>query len=219
MVRATNRPRFSWLAAALLAVAAIAGSTPAGAEQLTLRLDPARTEVRFEVDATGHDVEGAFAVQSGEIRFDPETGDASGEIRVDATSAETGNGSRDKTMHQDVLESDTYPLFVFHAERITGELARTGESEVELHGRLDVHGDTHEIVLPATVKIDGDRLSASTTFQVPYVDWGMERPGFLFLKVATVVDVSIDAVGTLEPTSGAGAAAMAAAQAGRAGGR
>jgi polyisoprenoid-binding protein YceI len=214
MVRVTNRSKLSWLSAALIAAAAVAGSTPAGAEPLTLRLDPAQTEVRFEVEATGHDVEGAFAVQSGEIRFDPATGSASGEIRVDATSAETGNGSRDETMHQEVLESDTYPLFVFHAQRITGELAREGKSQVELHGQLDVHGGTHPITVPTTVEIDGNHLKASATFPVPYVEWGMKRPGFLFLKVAPVVTVSVDAKGSLQEATAAESMAT-----GRTGGR
>jgi polyisoprenoid-binding protein YceI len=104
MSRTPSTPRLPWLAAGVL-VAAAAASTPAGAEELTLRLDPAATEVSFHVDATGHDVHGAFALRSGEIRFDPDTGTASGEIRVDATSAKTGSGSRDKEMNHEVLAS------------------------------------------------------------------------------------------------------------------
>jgi polyisoprenoid-binding protein YceI len=117
-------------------------------------------------------------------------------------------------MHQEVLESDTYPLFVFHAQRITGELAREGKSQVELHGQLDVHGGTHPIAVPTTVEIDGNHLKASATFPVPYVEWGMKRPGFLFLKVAPVVTVSVDAKGSLQEAIAAESMAT-----GRTGGR
>lgn len=213
MYRTPSTPRLPWLAAGVL-VATAAVSTPAGAEELTLRLDPAATEVSFHVDATGHDVHGDFALQSGEIRFDPDTGTASGEIRVDAASAKTGNGSRDKEMNHEVLESDSFPLFVFRPERVTGELAREGASEVQLSGQLDVHGSVHPVTLPAKVEIDGDHVTARASFPVPYVEWGMKKPGFLFLKVAPVVSVDVDATGSLQE----GASAQAAA-AGSAGGR
>jgi hypothetical protein len=92
-----------------------------------LSLDPATTAVHFTVTATGHDVEGTFHVTSGAVRFDSATGVASGEIRVDALSAETGNGSRDKTLRGDVLEAARYPLFIFTAERVVGALPASGE--------------------------------------------------------------------------------------------
>jgi len=208
MVRAPYEFRFLAFATALLMVAALAGPGPAGAEELTLHLDPAATEVSFDVGATGHDVHGLFVVKAGEIHVDPATGAASGEIRVDAASAETGNGSRDKTMNQEVLETDDYPLFVFHAETMSGTLAREGASDVELHGQLEIHGASHPISLPAKVEIDGERLTATTSFPVPYVEWGMKRPGFMFLKVAPVVTVSVDAVGTLQEAAAGRTAAM-----------
>lgn len=181
---------------AILTLAALA-TLPASAEEMILRLTPAGSEVTFDVGATGHDVHGSLALRGGEIRFDPETGEAAGRIEIDAASAETGNGSRDKTMHGDVLESGKYPLFVFHPRRFTGELARAGASDIELAGELEIHGSRHPLTMPARVEIDGGRLSTHATFPVPYVEWGMERPGMLFLKVAPVVEVTVDAAGTL----------------------
>lgn len=189
------------LAAVVLALAGAAAPGTAAAAELDLTLDPAATEVTFQVGATGHDVHGHLVLQAGAIHFDPETGAASGEIRVDAASAETGNGSRDRTLHEEVLESESFPLFVFRAQRVSGELAREGESEIELHGQLDVHGAVHPVSLPATVKVEGERLTAQTSFPVPYVEWGMKNPGFLFLKVAPVVTVTVDAAGSLQATA------------------
>lgn len=209
----TSQPLHLHPAVVLVAVVA-SGASAAGAQELDLRLDPAATEVTFAVGATGHDVHGHLALQGGEIHFDPATGAASGEIRVDAASAETGNGSRDRTLHEEVFEAESFPLFVFRAERVTGELAPEGESEMELHGQLDVHGSVHPMTLPATVTRDRDRLTAHTSFPVPYVEWGMKKPGFLFLKVAPVVTVTVDAAGSLE-----GAALVETAAIGGSGGR
>ena len=113
------------------------------------------------------------------MRFDPATGAASGRIAIDAARAETGNGSRDKTMHeQGAGGRDSIPLFVFVPERFEGELPAAGaaSSEVKLVGTLSIHGSEHPLTLPARVESDGDHLTATTTFEVPYVEWGMHDP-------------------------------------------
>ena len=46
----------------------------ASAEERVLILEPEKTSVTFTVKATGHDVDGVLALDSGQIRFDPDTG-------------------------------------------------------------------------------------------------------------------------------------------------
>jgi len=183
--------------AALAFVVLVAASPAARAEEQLFSLDPATTAVHFKVTATGHDVEGTFHVTSGAVRFDPATGVASGEIRVDALSAETGNGSRDKTLRGDVLEAVRFPLVLFTAERIVGALPASGEGQVELRGLVSLHGASHPLTLPAKVQVEGDRLKLSAEFAVPYVEWGLHNPSILFLKVADVVQVHVEGEGTI----------------------
>ena len=187
--------------AALAFVTLLAASPAVRAEEQLLSLDPATTAVHFTVTATGHDVEGTFHVTSGAVRFDSATGVASGEIRVDALSAETGNGSRDKTLRGDVLEAARFPLFIFTAERIVGALPASGEGQVQLSGLVSLHGASHPLTLPAKVQVEGDRLKLSAEFAVPYVEWGLHNPSILFLKVADVVQVHIEGEGTLATTA------------------
>lgn len=182
---------------ALAAALALALAPTARAEEQLLTLDPAATAVRFSVEATGHDVHGSFQIAAGAVRFDPATGAASGEIRVDALSAITGNGSRDKTLRGDVLETDRFPVFVFTPERLIGALPENGAAKVELRGVVALHGASHPVTLPATVEVDGDRLKLSAEFPVPYVEWGLHNPSILFLRVADVVQVRIEGAGTL----------------------
>lgn len=208
-----TRKQAAVTAAAVLAVAAlVAAPPPARGEERLLSLDPAATAVHFTVTATGHDVEGSFHVTSGAVRFDSATGVASGEIRVDALSAETGNGSRDKTMRGDVLETERFPLFVFTPEHIVGAVPASGEGQVELRGTIALHGASHPLTVPAKVHLEGGRLKLTAEFAVPYVEWGLHNPSVLFLKVADVVQVKIDGEGTL---SGANAAAAPVASHGR----
>lgn len=192
-----RKPALSALAAALAAgLAALAPAAPAAAETV-LRLDPAATDVSFEVPATGHDVHGLLRLAAGEVRFDPATGEAAGTITVDAKSAETGNGSRDRTLHEKVFESELFPSFVFTAERVEGALPADGKGEVRLRGTMRVHGDDHPMVLPAEVEVHGDEVVADVTFEVPYVAWGMHNPSLMFLRVADAVAVTVHAEGSL----------------------
>lgn len=177
----------------MLALAAL----PIAAVEQVLTLDPAETSVSFHLGATGHDVEGAFQLLDGEIRFDTDTGAAQGQIHIDAAHAETGNKKRDKAMHKKVLESDKYPTFLFRAERIEGSLADSGSGELQLHGILSIHGSDHPLTLPALIEVDGDRLKATMSFSIPYVDWGMKDPSWLMLRVAKEVEVTIAAEGRL----------------------
>lgn len=194
-------------AAAALALATLIASAPSVlAEEQLLNLDPATTAVHFTVTATGHDVEGTFRVTSGAVRFDPATGTASGEIRVDALSAQTGNGSRDKTMRGDVLETEKFPLFVFTPEHVVGAVPSTGEGQIELRGLVALHGASHPLTVPAKVHREGGLLKLTAEFAVPYVEWGLHNPSVLFLKVADVVQVHIEGQGTLADVPAPGVA-------------
>ena len=179
-------------------LAAAVAALPLRAEQRVLVLDPAASKVSFTLGATGHDVEGSMALQSGRIAFDPATGAASGEIAIDLKSAQTGNTSRDKTMHEEVLETPKYPLAVFHAERLTGTVPASGSGQVALEGILSFHGADHKVKLPAKVDVQNGRVKAQTQFPIPYVQWGLHDPSILILRVEKVVSVNVQAEGSLE---------------------
>lgn len=200
---------------ALVLGALLAAALPALAAEQVLVLDPDASEVTFDVQATGHDVHGHLYLDAGEVRFDPATGAASGRIEIDAARSETGNDSRDKTMRDKVLEVASYPLFVFVPERFEGELPESGEGEVSLIGTLTLHGADHPMTLPATVERDGDHLTTTTHFQVPYVEWGLHNPSVLFLRVADEVAVTVAAEGDLSPAGHAAAASLGTAGGGR----
>ena len=170
---------------------------PAGAEQQLVVLDPGRTRIGFRLEATAHDVEGEFALRSGEMRFDPETGQASGQIEVDLTVARTGNKKRDRTMHERVLESGRFPLAVFRPRRLVGAVAPEGASSVSIEGVLAFHGADHEMKLEVRVVREGSRWTADTRFDIPFVEWGLEDPSFLFLRVKKLVQVHVTAEGEL----------------------
>lgn len=182
----------------LLILIAVLTAAAAQAQQRVLVLDPQASRVSFTLKATGHQVEGGFALKPSRIAFDPATGIASGEITIDLTTAQTGNKSRDKDMHEEVLETGKHPLAVFRAEKIRGTVPASGSGQVTLDGTLSFHGSDHKMSLPAKIDVQNGRVKADTQFEIPYVEWGLHDPSVVMLRVAKVVSVKVQAVGALE---------------------
>jgi polyisoprenoid-binding protein YceI len=170
-------------------VAAETAPTPSGV--LTFNIDPAKSTVQFTLGAVLHTVHGTFRIKSGAVRFDPNSGKASGQISVDVRSGNTGEGTRDRQMHANVLESERFPDAVFSPDRINGRLASNGASDVDVHGMLRIHGRDHEMTIPVRVQMQNASVTARAKFTVPYVSWGMRGPSTFVLQVAKSVDVDV----------------------------
>ena len=181
-------------------LAAFLLAAPLSAESYTYRLDPAATKVTFLLDAFMHKVHGTASVTRGEVRFD-DSGKAEGEIVVDATKIATGDDGRDQDMHAKVLESATFKEIVLAVDGFEGKFDPAAPSKVKVKGRFSIHGVEHPLVLEMALTPQGSgaekRLDATTTFTVPYVEWGLKDPSKAFLRVGKVVEVSIDAKGVL----------------------
>jgi len=172
-----------------------AETAPTSSGVLTFNIDPANSTVQFTLGALLHTVHGTFRIKSGAVRFDPNSGKASGQISVDVRSGNTGEGTRDRQMHANVLESERFPDAVFSPDRINGRLASSGASDVEVHGLLRIHGRDHEMTIPVRVQMQNASLTARAKFTVPYVSWGMRDPSTFVLQVAKSVDVDVTLVG------------------------
>ena len=165
------------------------------AQEMTLQVDPASSTIQFTLGASFHTVHGSFRVKSGNIRFDPASGTATGTITADATSADTGNKSRDHKMHAEVLESEKYPEISFTLYKVSGSLPLQGDSTVQLEGIFRLHGDDHPVVLTVPLQISGNTVTANTRFIVPYVAWGLKNPSTFLLHVSDKVQVEVSITG------------------------
>ena len=179
---------------------------PLHGESLQLQLDPEKTRISFLLPTNTHEVHGQFSLDAGTILFDPETGSASGEIRVRATGAETGNEKRDRKMHQKVLESEKFPYFTFRAESFTSPGWRSlGENHVELIGQLEILGMEHPATWIGDVEIHdgpgGRSLHGTATLDLPFVEWGLDDPSFFVFRVAKIVHVQLEIDGIVETSA------------------
>lgn len=163
----------------------------------SFQLDPSKTEINFTLHDPLHTVHGSFKLKRGALQFDPATGKASGEIVIDVASGASGNGSRDKRMQKEVLESQKYPEAIFVSDSIQGRLETEGESQLNLHGVFKIHGADHEMTLQLLIDALGSgRYTATSHFSIPYVEWGMKDPSNFLLKVDKKVDLEIKAAAT-----------------------
>jgi polyisoprenoid-binding protein YceI len=167
------------------------------AQDTTVEFDLAGTKIEFTLGASFHTVHGTFQLKSGTIHFNPATGAASGIVIADATSADTGNKSRDRKMHAEVLESRQYPEVTFSPTRISGSVALPGDSTIQVEGIFRLHGNDHPIELTVPVQISGGAVTARTRFTVPYVAWGLRNPSNLFLHVSDKVEVEVSTTGRI----------------------
>jgi len=163
--------------------------------ELSLIVDPGQSKVHWTVDSTLHTVHGTFAVKSGALHFDPETGKASGEIVVLATSGDSNNSSRDEKMHKLVLESAKYPDAAFRPTQVEGKVAASGNSDVQLHGIFLLHGSEHELSVPVHAELGSGKWRGTAKFEVPYIQWGLKDPSNWLLKVKPAVEVDLELAG------------------------
>jgi YceI-like domain len=196
------------LACAVLLSAAAAHrppQTPAqvSAGEMVLTIDPAQSTVRYTVSSSLHTVHGTFAIKRGTLRLDPATSKARGEIVVDAISGQSGNNSRDKKMHKEVLESDRFTDIVFRPDRIEGTVQPGGPSSAQLHGVFVLHGSEHELTVPVKAELNSAQWKGTATFIVPYNDWGLKNPGNFLLKVDHAVSIEVDMAGSIQAQSAA----------------
>lgn len=185
---------------ALSAIFFAVTATSVAAQQYAVTLDPAQTTIVYALDSTLHTVHGTFKLKSGEIHFDSSTGKASGVIVVDATTGDSGNDSRDKKMHQQILESKKYPEITFTPQKITGTFNPQAASQLTLDGIFQLKGQDHP--LTATIAVDlpqGAALHATVHFTIPYVKWGLKDASTWLLKASDTVALEMQATAKLTP--------------------
>jgi len=176
-----------------------AAQPASAADRLRFVLDPARTTIRFELPAFLHTVHGSFLLKRGTVELDAASGEASGEIVVDLAGGQTGNASRDRRMHGEVLETARYPEADLILRHVTGAVAPGGDSTIEMAAILRLHGAEHAVTLPLKVHAESGEASVTGRFEVPYVSWGLKDPSTTLLRVGKSVKVEIQARGRVEP--------------------
>jgi YceI-like domain len=179
---------------AVLALAVILGPA-AHAQHQTFAVIPDASEVKMKLITTHEVVNGTFHIQSGSIEFDRGNPKMSGSVAVLAGSGKTGNDSRDKKMHKDILKVDQYTTVFFAPKTYSGTIAPSGDSTIQVGGVFTLLGNPHDLTIPMQIHMDGSKATARAQFVIPYVQWGLKNPSFLFWKTENDVAIELNLVG------------------------
>ena len=165
------------------------------AQHQTFAVNSDASEVKIKLNTTHEVVNGTFHVQSGSINFDRTASHISGIVIVAAGSGKTGNDSRDKKMNRDILKVDRFATVSFAPKAYTGTVAASGDSTIQVSGVFTLLGTPHDLTIPMQIQIDGSKATARAQFVVPYVQWGLKNPSFMFWKAENDVAVDLNVVG------------------------
>lgn len=127
----------------------------------------------YEDDSGATRFTGRFTRWRADIRFDPADLDASSiVVRIETGSANTGVSVHDSALPTAPwFNSAAYPTAEFRSTRIR---ARGGD-RYEARGNLTIRGETHQVDLPFTLTITGDRASVQGSTSINRRDFGIGR--------------------------------------------
>ncbi|HVZ83017.1 MAG TPA: YceI family protein [Terracidiphilus sp.] len=165
------------------------------AQHQTFAVNTDASEVRMTLNTTHEVVNGTFHVQSGSIEFDRNGSEMSGSVVVLAGSGKTGNDSRDKKMNKDILKVDQYATVSFVPKAYTGTIAPSGDSTIQVSGVFTLLGNPHNLTIPMQIHREKSKATVKAHFVVPYVQWGLKNPSFLFWKAENDVTIDLNLTG------------------------
>ena len=192
-----NEP--GWPGILLVAIFCFSAVSHAQSGQIRLQFSPADTSIKFTLGDILHTVHGSFQLKRGEVEYDYAGDAVRGTLVADATSGQSGNRSRDRRMHKEILETARFPEIIFRPDRVEGRVAKSGSSAMQVHGIFSIHGSDHELTLPLRLQVFPDHWVADSHFTIPYVKWGIKNPSTFLLRVSESVEIDVHATGTQPP--------------------
>ena len=131
------------------------------------------------LSAFGHNPTIAIPDLEGEVLLNPDAVEQSS-LRIVIHSASLNDtddiSEKDRTeinraMHQDVLESDSYPDVVYECSSLTASKTGEGQYWASLNGELTLHGVQRNQAISARISVSGDGLRATGDFSVRQSDY------------------------------------------------
>ena len=163
-------------------------------------------QVVFTSKATAESFQGKTDRMNGHISFDPSsmTDSITVLIEVDMASLDTGLGKRDQHMRDNHLETKKYPTATFKGATLLAgagsALASGTPSKFDVEGAFTLHGVTRRMRTTVEVLLkDPNTVEFKAEFPVALADYKIDRPKFLFMKLADVQQIAVTGRATLAP--------------------
>ena len=166
------------------ALLAILLAMPAQAETGRYVGDDTSGSLKFDMEASLHDVPGQAKSFTTELLLDEKV---TGKVVVQTKSMTTGIGVRDTRMYEYCLETDKYPTIEFKVRGITGDTegfhSEGGTGKVDLHGTLMVRSTQRDVTIPATYTWIEEGLYLEGKKDIKWTDFGVPDPSIVISKL------------------------------------
>lgn len=193
-----KRSRGSWclLSAGLLVLAALPGANLTAQEAQAVPHGRVLSgTLSFDGHATAGDFTGTTRTVSGRLIGAADLTGVRGWVEAPVQTLKTGNDKRDRDLNKS-LESEKYPVLRFDLARV----ARRGNTEdslaVLLSGKLQIHGVSRDVELPATVQLTGSttRLRSDFPLNLKHYNIGGLSKLLGMLRMYEDIEVHVDLV-------------------------
>jgi polyisoprenoid-binding protein YceI len=179
--------------ARLLATAILALPLAAKAKGALLVLDRAESHVDIAVKSTVVSFVARLEDFDVAITLDPESGRVeSTAFHADLAAVKTGRADRDQNMSV-WLQTNEFPKVVFEL----GAVDRGPNGALTARGRLQLHGQQHDLRFPVTVTVSRGLTTIDGTATLDTRDFGLPILRFWLLTVDPVVHVHFHLQGSL----------------------
>jgi len=105
------------------------------------------------------------------------------------------NEEMQEHFNEDYLESDKFPKAEFKGQIVNNaaiNYSKPNTYPVNIRGQLTLHGVTKEVQSTGTIKVDGDGLTAASSFIIQVADYNIKIPSLVRDKVAKTVKITVD---------------------------
>lgn len=150
------------------------------------QVDPKQTTVEYAVHelllGNNQLTRGRTNAVDGEFRLYMQKGQvfvALSNLQVDLRTLTSDNPLRDAAIHQDWLESDTYPKAIFVANSVQGltpDAVQNQPYKFQVTGDMTIHNTTHPVTFDVTVTVGQNSIAGEGTATIYMKDFGFDPP-------------------------------------------
>ncbi|MCF8240095.1 MAG: YceI family protein [Melioribacteraceae bacterium] len=113
-------------------------------------------------------------------------------FEVDLNTIDTGIGLRNRHMRDNYLETDKYRFTFFEGKFTKITKLSEDELDVEVKGKIFIHGITKEISVTGKMIKDGEGYRIKSKFEVELSDYKIDIPQVMFLKIDETMKLELD---------------------------
>lgn len=105
--------------------------------------------------------------------------------------------------NENYVESGKFPKASFKgnvANNAAVNYAKDGTYNVAVKGKMTIHGVTKDVEAPGTIKVNGGKIDATSTFNIQLSDYNISIPSVVKDKISNNIKITVDT--KLEPLKG-----------------